>query len=216
MAHVDPQDLYALYHRLFQHRQGAAPIAGLTIDSELTGVLDRTKADRFRRPPHESHALSPDELVKLVRHVSKCPECKLVVFEEGPYAERRKSDDDLREEVAARIEEEGRLTRKFFISVAYAVICFVGAQWAISMWRASKGKPVPQDGATLTAIDDQGLRIHPMLIVAGFLILIAAWGLAEAWGIANHLWLDWTRAKEAVPFVGKKWAARGRAKKAKS
>lgn len=214
MAHVDSKDLYALYYALLQHRSGSEAIAGLTLDQEVSDALGRTKADRFRQPPHASHALTHEEVIKQVRHATKCHDCKLIVLEEGPYAERIKSAEDLREEDARRALEESRLTRRFCIALVYSVVCFAGAQWARGVYLASKVVQPTDSGPTVTAVNDQALKIHPMLIVFAILIGITAWGLADAWTIANNLWLDWTRAKEAVPLIGKKWAARSRAKKA--
>lgn len=212
MAHLDRQDLYALFYALHAHQRGQEPIAGLKLDPDLTGVVERLKADDFKRPPADEHRLSEDDVLKTVRHATKCKDCQLVAYEDGPYAKRRKSVDDLALEASEREEEEKRLSRKFFVSVAYGLAFFIAANWSMAQWRASQHKAEVVDGPTINAVDD-GLKIHPMFVVGMICVVIAAWGLADAWRIANQLWLDWTRAKEAVPVVGKRWAARARRKK---
>lgn len=211
MAHVEKDEYYSLFFALQHHRTGDAPIAGLKLHEELDEVVGRLKADDYKRPPAEAHALTEEQIRKTVRHVDKCPDCRLAVCEDGPFAERVKSDEDLEVEAAEQEVEERRLTRKFWVSVVYGFGFFAAARWAIlEYYEDTRGDPVADEHA-IEAVNDT-LQIHPMLFVFGFFVLVAAWGITDAWRIANYLWLDWNRAKEAVPVIGRKWAAKSRAK----
>ena len=183
---------------------------GLEIDAELLKVLKRVPRGRFQEPPASEHTLAPDVVRQAIGHSQKCEKCQILLCEAGPFATRPKTQQEIVGEEEAQATEARRLTWRFYIVTVLGVAAFMGMQSAMSAWFNLGKDPdaVPQSTAQLQAVDTPGFHPLQLLIVA--LLVTAAFLFAEAWRIANLLWLDWTKAKEAVPFIGKRWAERSR------
>lgn len=213
MAHLDPNDLYALLYQLREHQHGSDPIAGVTLDEELARVVQRLSRRDYSEPPAAEHRLSSSVVQSVLKHTSKCPSCQQVLCEDGPSARRRQTETELRAAEEQQEAEERRLTRRFFIALVYAILALGGSVLVQVEYNKLKYQPrVTTDGAILESTEP-AQRWHPLQIATFGLIVIAAWGFADAFMIANQLWLDWSRAKAAVPFIGQKWAARSQRKK---
>ncbi|MBI4575856.1 MAG: hypothetical protein HY722_06285 [Planctomycetes bacterium] len=210
MGHVRREQLYPLFHVLVLHRQGRAPLDGLDLDPDLARVLRKVPEEAFATPPDPGRALSGDRVREVLDHARACKECQILVYEEGPYARRPKTARELAEEREAWEREKRRMRRRFFLSAGYGTAAFVGANLAITEYRNLQLAARKVEGPVLRQLDEPAFQLHPLQILFGALILVAAWGLAEAWRIANVLWLDFTRFKAAVPFIGQRWAERSR------
>jgi hypothetical protein len=71
-----------------------------------------------------------------------------------------------------------------------------------------------QLGPSMVGKKTAAFQLDPLQILAFSMVFIGAWGLVQCWTIANEVWIDWSKAKEAVPVIGKSWAEKGRKKKA--
>ena len=212
MAHLKKEQLYSLYHSLQRHHDGDSPIDGLEIDKALTKVLRKLSRERGPLQPKLDRPLHPGQIKRILAHTKECQKCQILVYEDGPYATRPKSEEEkMAEEVAEQVELR-RLSRKFFISTGVGVASFIGANVSIVKYRKIVRDSIPDTGP-MVGNPNRGIEIHPLQLLFFALIVVAAFTLAEAWRIGNLLWLDWTRAKEAVPVIGKRWAARSRRKK---
>ena len=100
----------------------------------------------------------------------------------------------------------------FWVHLGYGVPAFFAARYVNNL-RLAKIQKARQGGPKIQGVNQAKFAIDPLWILIGMFILFATIGLAEAWRIANELWIDWSRAKEAVPVVGKAWAEKGRKQK---
>lgn len=208
MAHVDKEQLYPFFYALGQHVSGAAPIEGVKLDDELARTAERLPKRRFSKPPAEEHVLDAATLKSMAKHAEKCKACRLIVLEEGPHVDRQLGQTELAELARQKLDEEAHLSKRFFFSLTYGVGFFVGAFYVRTLIRNAAA---PSNETTIGSVSE--LPFNPLWIVFGFLIVVAAWGLADSWVIANRLWLDWSRAQKALPVIGEKWAARSARKR---
>lgn len=145
---------------------------------------------------------------EIIKNLNSNENLQILIYEEGPSSKRKLSKEEL---AAAEDEEEQRiraLKQKFFISVGYSIPCLIGGRMLYQTYLGKKPKASSEN--QFKAVNQAKFAIDPLLIGAGALILVAAWGLVQCWEIANEVWLDWTKAKEAVPFIGKAWAEKSR------
>ncbi|MEM7167864.1 MAG: hypothetical protein AAF581_20600 [Planctomycetota bacterium] len=204
MAHVDKDQLYPFFYALGQHVQGIERIEGVQLDDELARTAERLPKRRFSKAPAEEHRLDTKTLQSMVKHAEKCKACRLIVLEDGPSVDRKLGTEEEAELARAKLDEESRAARRFFLSLTYGVLCFMATFWIRSVIQNTDELPTTE--ATIGT--ETQLPFNPLWLVWWFLILVASWGLADCWIIANRLWLDWSRAQKAVPVVGERWAAR--------
>lgn len=205
--HVEDDELYALFWALMEHQQGRIKIEKLELPDALRGAVESTRPEKFSKPPAGPDRVRDNRVRKLVKHIGECTECEIKLCEDGPAARRRMSEDERDAAAEAAEAERGRMVGSFFINLGYGLGCFGGAYFCIQQYRQleiEKRDKKPQ----LTGTQKPEFALHPLQIAFGVLVLIAAWGLAEAWRLAGVLWIDWNKAKGAVPLVGKRWAAR--------
>lgn len=205
MSCIKDKHLYPLMYALVEHHAERKPIKGVELPEDLDKALGRLPRDRFEDAPADEHALKNAKVKELMTHASSCKDCELMLIEDGPEAKRAKSKAEVKKEEEERVEEVARMKTKFFISLGYAVPSFFAAQYCLNKYRNLNAEQ-RMEGPSIRSANQQGLKIHPLQIGFFALLLVAAWGVAEAWKIANELWIDWTKAKAAVPVVGKAWA----------
>jgi hypothetical protein len=212
-THVKAADLYPLYHLLSLHFLKKKPISSLgELPDELTKTLERLNHSKFERAPADEHAMKAQQVKSIVAHLKECQDCEVTVYEDGPGSKREKSAGEIDDAEKAREQEVIALKRKFFISVGYAIPALFGGRMAhVEYLKTQKAKPIT--GPTIQGTNQAKFQLHPLQMLAFALVLISAWGIVQCWEIANEVWLDWTKAKAAVPFVGKAWAEKGIKKK---
>ena len=152
--------------------------------------------------------LAPQAVKALLKHTSGCNECQILVYEDGPYAKRKKPSKELKKEGAVKEDERKKLKIKFFVSLGYSFPSFAVAQWAIGSYFQGGGPDLIKSEQSIQAVKQ--LPLDPRLFLFLIMVVIAAWGLTNCWTIATRLWIDTIRLKEAVPFFGKKWADKTR------
>ena len=206
---VKNEELYPLFHLLSLHHQNKKSISGLPeFPEELQKTLERLDHHRFETAPAEEHAMKTGRVKEIIKNLNSNENLQILIYEEGPTSKRKLSKEEL---AAAEDEEEQRiraLKQKFFISVGYSIPCLIGGRMLYQTYLGKKPKASSEN--QFKAVNQAKFAIDPLLIGAGALILVAAWGLVQCWEIANEVWLDWTKAKEAVPFIGKAWAEKSR------
>lgn len=215
MGPIRDDQLYPLMYKLSQHFQKHREIEGLEeIPEQLQKTLQRMTHRNFETPPGAEHEVSDPFVCEVVAGLEGSPDLSLQIYEDGPFAKRAKTQVDLKSE---QDEEEARiaaLKREFFISIGYSIPAIVGSRtffgWYADWQRSQRNQ---KEEAVIQTTNKPQLLMHPYQMGGFALILVAAWGMATAWQIANEVWIDWTNAKAAIPVIGKAWAERS--KKAK-
>lgn len=208
-SHVKNEQLYPLFHLLSLHQQKKKSLAGLPdFPDELQKTLERLDHYRFEKEPAEEHAVKPERVKEIVGHLNSCENCQIMVYEDGPTSKRTLSKEEIAAESDKEEERIRKLKQKFFISVGYSVPSLIGGRMLYQTYLGKKPKASAVN--EFKAVNQAKFTMDPLLIGAGALILVAAWGLVQCWEIANEVWLDWSKAKEAVPFIGKAWAEKSR------
>lgn len=211
MDHVTDDQLYPLFYALVRHKKGEKRIAKLKLGTELSRCLNGLPDKHFEQAPGLDDMLSAEEIRRIVTHATECNECAIKVLEDGAAAKRKKTEADLAADEKRREDKERKLKIKFFVSLAYGSACVVGAREASVRHNLILLEKAKEQG--LAVGRRSGPEIHPLQILFVVLICVAAWGLAECWQIATTLWIDFTKAKRAVPVIGKAWAERSERKK---
>ncbi len=214
MAHVTRDELHPLFYSLERHHTGEASIAGLQFDEEFTTILNRVTRDDARERKAPLRLLTEDRVRAAMKHTAGCNQCQMLVYEEGPYAKRPQTEEELAQERGLLDEEERKLAWRFGLCTASGFAAFIGANFALRYAKEIGRTPIIGEGPAIGG--QHQFQLNPLHALFMVLLVIAAFSLAESWRTANLLWLDWSRAKEAVPLIGKRWAARGRRKKAEA
>lgn len=213
MAQIRDDQLYPVMFKLSQHFQKVRTIADLEdLPEDLEKTLQRMTHRNFEVPPGLEHEVSDDFVKQLIRNLEDQPDLALQIYEDGPYSQRQKTQVDLKSEEEEEEQRIKGLKTEFFISIGYSIPAIIGSRVLFSMYHSLRNKDIHKE-ATLQQVNKPTLLMHPYQMGGFGLILVGAWGLATAWQIANEVWLDWTKAKAAIPVVGKAWAEKS--KKAK-
>ncbi|RMG10443.1 MAG: hypothetical protein D6731_17410 [Planctomycetota bacterium] len=203
--HVRPDQLFAL---LWANKDKRPPNEGEGADPELARMFDDMD-ERFDTPPPPEHRLGPETCARLWEHAIACPDCRLLLIEDGPGARPPKTAAQLEQEQLDRDEQRRKQVIKFWIDLIVGTAFFAGAFVTLQIIRGAK--VVDQAETTLRAVRDKPL--DPRYVLFAILILGASWFLAEAYTIARDLWIDFTAWKRAVPIIGEKWVERDKRKK---
>jgi hypothetical protein len=208
--HVPREQLFPLMHAL---RRAPPPAEGEGADPELAGVL-AALPEPFHGSLPADQRLGEETVARLLAHARGCPACRCLLLEDGPASRPPKTAADLVGEASQAEELRKKKVIKFWTSACLGLGGFVGSQISIYEYRVLKAKERGEEQGPRLQTDptQKGLQIHPLLLLAMALVLVAAWFLAEAYVLARELWIDWTRLKAAVPVVGKRWAAKGKEK----
>jgi len=210
MTHVKADDLYAIFYELARHHAGEASLGELPEDEELDGVIRRLRRDSYRVAPAPEHALKSGAIKSWIVHAVGCAECRNLICEDGPEAKRLASAGEIKADKETEAAELEGMKRMFFINLGVGTVSFFGANVAINEYRKLKPRKAENATAEMRGVNQTKFAFHPLQITFGVLVLIAAWCIAESWRLAHILWVDWTKAKEAVPFIGKAWGERSR------
>ena len=208
--HIPREQLFALMHAL---RRAPPPLEGEGADRELATTLEGLP-EPFRQPLDPEHRLGDETVTRHLSHARECATCRCLLLEDGPASRPPRTAADVAS--AANLAEEQRKKKviKFWTSASLGLGGFVGSQISIYQYRVLRAAERGEDQGPRLQDDPsgKGLQIHPLLLLAMALVLVAAWFLAEAYVLARELWIDWTKLKAAVPVVGKRWAAKGKEK----
>lgn len=208
MTHIAREQLYPFIYELKQFDKPGESL-GVELPEDLIKTIKRADKAQFQQAPAVEHRLKMSQLKAFVEHIKDCEECQVLVYEDGMGAKRAKGAEDLQREEDEEQLRIKAMKQQFFVNLGYSLPCVVAARFTMGKYYQKTRKDMVK-GPTLKAQHQAKLAIDPLLLVAGLLIFIGAWGLAECWRIANEVWFDWTKAKEAVPFIGKAWAERSR------
>lgn len=204
-AHVEKSHLFAL---LYVKREELPTGEGEDEDLELVRLRqDLDSAERYKGPLLEEHRLGPATIERYWAHALSCNACRCLILEDGPDARPPKTEAEVVSQAAAEEERKKKLKIKFAIDTVLGTALFIGATVTINIMRA------PKDTDEGPQLASGKMELDPMAILFMALILAASWFLAEAYGIAKELWVDFSAWKKAVPVVGKAWHAKGVAKK---
>ena len=213
MEHLTDEQLYPLFYALIRHKSGEKRISKLTLDASLGKCLNGLPNNRFDRAPGQEDILSADQVRQFVQHAGECKDCMIMLLEDGAAAKRKKTAEDLGREKKKRDSKLRKLTIKFFFSLTYGVGSFIVAKLALEKYHLDQLAKIAKDKQQLKSPFDPTGGLDPLQILALLLIFVAAWGLAECWRIATTLWIDFDKAKRAVPVIGKAWAERSKRKR---
>lgn len=209
-AHIPREQLFALMHAL---RRSPPPAEGEGADPELAASLSGL-GDPFTQPLAPDQRLGEETVARHRAHAAACNQCRCLLLEDGPVSRPPRTQADVA--VAANEAEEQRKKKvvKFWTSALIGMGGFVGSQISIYEYRVIRARERGEEQGPRLSDDPsgKGLQIHPLLLLAMALVLVAAWFLAEAYVLARELWIDWSKLKAAVPVVGKRWAAKGKEK----
>ncbi len=214
MAKVDDKELYPLFYALHQHTTKQSVLTGVTIDDELTEAITRFARKHNNKPGKPESPLTIDRVKAIIKSIKHDTEIRILVMEDGPDSMRPKTEEELEEEQEFQEAEAVRMFKKFWISASYGVTCFILSQGLIIV-NINRKAPEKQDitGPVMDGVGNQQMQLNPLEIAAIVLIVIAAWGIAEAVVIAKNHWADFDRVKGAVPFVGDAWLRRTKRKR---
>ncbi|MFN0058161.1 MAG: hypothetical protein ACKVX7_06855 [Planctomycetota bacterium] len=209
MSHLKAEQLYPLMYALRRHARGDETIADLELPTELTRLLARMARDRGAPPLLEPETpLSPKRVGQIVLHITECAECQMLVYETGSAARRPPTAAELKAEELAALANEHKLKRNFCIHAVLAFVCFIAGYAVLSNYY-NRPREQAAAGPVLTT-NEAPKGMHPQEMAGLALLMVTAYSVASGWMIANTLWLDYTRMKRAVPFIGKRWAERSR------
>ena len=215
MAKIDRKELYALFYALHRHQAKQDPIEGIKIDDEIADAIARFARKHDNKPGRPEGPLTTERVKSILKSVKHDPQIRILVIEDGPETKRPKTREELQEEKQAQEAEAERLFRKFWVSASYGVTALIGSI-SVGIWYQKVIAAAPREnvsGPMLESVGDAGLQMHPLKITSLILMLIAAWGIAEAVVIAKNHWADFDRVKGAVPVVGQAWLARTKRKR---
>lgn len=204
-AHVPREHLFAL---LYAKRDLLPTGEGEGDDHELVRLRqDLQGQERYSLSLAPELALGPETAARYWDHAwGGCNACRCLLLEDGPDARPPKTGAEVAAEARKAEEEREKLVVKFWIDIVVGTAFFIGGTVAINVVRSRQSQEI--EGPQLQAA--KGFQIDPLAVVFMACILIASWFLAEAYGIARQLWVDFTAWKRAVPVIGKRWAAKGK------
>ncbi|HBP17765.1 MAG TPA: hypothetical protein DEA08_08225 [Planctomycetes bacterium] len=202
---VPREHLFAL---LFAKRDALPTGEEEDADKELVLLReDLAEIDRFKRPFAAEFQLGPETADAYWAHALQCVSCKGMLIEDGPDARPPKTEGEIAAETQKAEDKVTKLKIKFAISLTVGLVFFSGAFATITHIRNKQYAPKPEQ--VLTQVKQE---IDPLYFLFAILIFVASWFLAEAYGIARELWVDFTAWKRAVPVIGKKWAEKSKNK----
>ncbi|MGE0707185.1 MAG: hypothetical protein AB7N76_16770 [Planctomycetota bacterium] len=204
---VPPEHLFALLWAKREElpRAGDELPEGQTLDAELARLrADLDESERYKKPLPAEFQLGPETLASYWEHVQGCAACRCTLIEDGPTARPPKTEAEAAAEEQREVEKEESLKWKFGVDLTVGLIAFGGAFFTINYIRHKEYATIDQAQSTIGALQEK--QIDPLYLLFAVLILVASWFLAEAYGIARELWVDFTPWKRAVPLIGKKWA----------
>ncbi|MBL4844884.1 MAG: hypothetical protein JKY65_05095 [Planctomycetes bacterium] len=205
-AHVDSAHVFALLY--VQRELLPTGEEEEEFDKELARLRqDIEDSDRYKEPLPEELRLGPDTVARYWAHAWDCTLCRCLLLEDGPGARPPQTQSEKVSLALAEDERRQKLKIKFAIDCVLGTGFFIGSTVVINHMRAKK----PDDDAGPQLASGQ-FQIDPMAFLFMGLILVASWFLAEAYGIAKELWIDFSAWKKAVPLVGKAWHAKGKKK----
>ena len=204
-AHVPREHLFAL---LYAKRDLLPTGEGEDDDLEQVRLsADLKGQERYSLPLEAELAIGPDTANRYWEHAwGGCNQCRCLLLEDGPDARPRKTGAQVAADAKKAEEEREKLVVKFWIDVVVGTAFFIGGTVAINVLRSRQAQEI--EGPQLQA--SKGFQVDPLAVVFMACILVASWFLAEAYGIARQLWVDFTAWKRAVPVIGKRWAAKGK------
>lgn len=204
-AHLRQDQLFALVWAI---KDAPPPVEGEGGDPELARAL-RDLPEAFHAPLAMEHRLGPETVERLMAHTRACHACRMMLIEDGPGARPPKTEADIVAEAAAREAARRRMVVRFWLDAVGGTATFIAAQVVFQIWRERHAvKPEGNDEARLKSVNDKAREIDPVMLGGIALVVVAAFLLADAYTIARELWIDFTRWKQAVPIIGKKWAER--------
>jgi hypothetical protein len=203
---VPPEHLFAL---VWAKRDLLPTGEGEEDDQELVRLrADLEEAERYKTPPLPEHLLGEETAARYWAHMPGCPTCRCQLIEDSPSARPPKTEAELEAEAVVAVEKEEGMRWKFALDLTLGLAFFGGAFATINYIRNKNYNPDMQ--SSIQAVGKT--EIDPLYILFVVLILLASWFLAEAYGIAKELWIDFTAWKRAVPVVGKAWADKSKKK----
>ena len=204
-GHVQPAHLFAL---LYAQRELLPSGEEEEHDVEQARLRqDIADSDRYKEALPDELRLGPETLARYWAHAWDCTQCRCLLLEDGPGARPPQTESEIVSLALAEDERRQKLKVKFAIDCVLGVGFFVGSTIVINTMRAKK----PDDNAG-PQLSSGKFQIDPLAFLFMGLILVASWFLAEAYGIAKELWIDFSAWKKAVPVVGKAWHAKGKKK----
>lgn len=209
----DDQDAHLRHDQLFPLvwaiKDSPPPSEGEGADPELARAL-RDLPEAFHAPLAMEHRLGPDTVERLMTHTRACHACRMQLLEDGPSARPPRTEADIVAEAAAREAARKRMVVRFWLTATGGTASFIAAQVVFQIWREKHAvKAEGTDEARLkTDHRDKPREIDPVMLGGIALVVVAAFLIADAYTIARELWIDFTRWKQAVPVIGKKWAER--------
>lgn len=202
---VPREHLFAL---LFAKRDALPTGEEEGADKELVLLReDLAEIDRFKQPFAPEFHLGPETADAYWAHALQCVSCKMMLIEDGPDSRPPKTEGEIAAETQKAEDKVAKLKIKFAISLTVGLVFFSGAFATITHIRNKQYAPKPEQ--VLTQVKQE---IDPLYFLFAILIFVASWFLAEAYGIARELWVDFTAWKRAVPVIGKKWAEKSKTK----
>lgn len=209
-AHLKQDQLYALVWAI---KDGPPPVEGDDADPELARAL-RGLPETYEASLPMEHRLGPDTVARLMDHTRACKDCRMLLLEDGPGARPPRTEADVVAEAAAREAARKRLVVRFWVSATGGTATFVAAQIVFQMWRDRHAVKAEGTEEARLKVDhrDRVREIDPVMLGGIALVVVAAFLIADAYTIARELWIDFTRWKQAVPVIGKKWAERDKRK----
>ena len=206
-AHLEKDQLFALVWAI---KDSPPPAEGEGADPELARAL-RDLPEAFQAPLAMDHRLGPETVERLMAHTKACADCRMLLLEDGPGARPPRTEADIVAEAAAREAARKRMVVRFWLTATGGTGAFIAAQIVFQIWRERHAvKAEGTDQAKLKSVQDKGREIDPVMLGGMALVVVAAFLIADAYTIARELWIDFTRWKQAVPVIGKKWAERDR------
>ena len=173
--------------------------------TRLFGDLD----ERFFKPLAPEFQLGPETAKRHWEHALTCPDCRLMLLEDGPGSRAPKTKGEVQKEVEDKDAARRKKVVKFFVDLALGLLAFSGAFWCMQEIRGKE--LMGPDGPVIAGTGPKD--IDPLWYAFIVALLIASWFLAEAYVLARDLWIDFDAWKRAVPVIGKAWADRDKSKK---
>ncbi|MCO5165188.1 MAG: hypothetical protein M9894_02315 [Planctomycetes bacterium] len=202
--HLRDDQLFAL---MWAIKDRPPPAEGEGADPELARAM-RSLSDAYEAPLAVEHRLGPETVARLMAHTTACKPCRMKLLEDAPGAGAPRTQSDIVAEAQRKEDARRRLVVRFWLGASGGLVTFVAAQFVFQLWRDRQRVEAPE-GTTLQRDPSEKTReIDPLIFGGMALVLVAAFLIADAYTIARELWIDFTRWKQAVPVIGKAWAAR--------
>lgn len=175
-------------------------------DQELVRLRDDLE-ERYQGGLAAEHRLGPETATRLWEHALACPQCRMLLLEDGPSAKPPKTQVEAAAEEQKKIDDHNKKLVKFWTGLVVGLSSFGLAVFFIRWIRSDQIKG-PVQGALKHDPRDMAFHMDPRYIGFAMSILVASWFLAESYTIARELWVDFTPWKRAVPVIGEWWAGK--------